>query len=232
MLRSLNNLENFKISASDGIIGRVRDFYFDDGRWIIRYLVADTEGFWHAPHQVLVSPNAFRQAEWNTREFHLALTVDNVRNSPGVDFAKPVSRQLEEDFSQYHGWPTWWSERPGEPDYGDPNLRSAREVVGYPITATGDGIGHVEDFIVDDETWTIRYLVVDTSNWLPGKKVLLAPLWVDRISWAEHEVTVGLPVEAIRNSPEWRPEQPVNRDYESRLYDYYGRPAYWIDERK
>ena len=234
VLRSLKDLEGFKINASDGQVGRVRDFYFDDARWRVRYLVANTQGFWETPNQVLISPLSFGGTDWLTREFHLALTVAKVQHSPGIDSAKPVSRQLEEDHALYYGWPGWWNdpaERLNEPDYGDPHLRSAQEVTGYRILALDEAIGHVDDFLVDDATWTIRYLVVDTGVWWVGKKVLLAPLWVDQISWAEHKVSVGVPKEAIRNSPEWTPELPVNREYESRLYDYYGRPAYWVDEK-
>ena len=247
MLRSLKQLQNFKLIARDGAIGSVRDFYFDDSRWIVRYLIADTAGFWEESHQVLVSPIAFRQADWATREFHLALTVAKVRQSPGIGLDKPVSRQFEQDYFRYYGWPYYWGSDgiwgqwsyPGElaasagspppgPDMpGDPHLRSIHEVVGYHILAQGTEIGHVDDFIVDDETWSIRYLVVDTSNWWLGKKVLLAPHWVDEISWADNNVAMGLAPDTIRNSPEWQPDELVNREYETRLYDYYGRPGYW-----
>jgi uncharacterized protein YrrD len=235
VLRSLKDLEGFNINASDGEIGRVRDFYFDDGRWVIRYLVANTQGFWQAAKEVLISPRSFGKPDWLSRTFHLTLTVEKAQHSPSIDAAKPVSRQLEQDHALYYGWPGWWNEAPvrtGEPDYGDPHLRSVMEVTGYQILAMDEAIGHVDDFIVDDESWTIRYLVVNTGIWWEGKKVLLAPLWVNQISWAESRVSVSLPKQAIRNSPEWQPEQPVNREYESRLYDYYGRPAYWVDGEK
>ena len=63
----------------------------------------------------------------------------------------------------------------------DVHLRSANKVTGYRIGATDGDIGHVEDFIIDDETWEIRYMVVDTQNWWPGKKVLVAPQWIGRM---------------------------------------------------
>ena len=252
MLRSLKELVNFKVRASDGDIGRVRDFFFDDARWVVRYLVADTKSFWQEPHDVLISPISFREADWVTREFHLALTVDKVKKSPRITDHKPVSRQFEQEYSRYYGWPYYWGtdgiwgqwqypaelaansefNLPEDTGSDDPHLRSIGEVEGYHILALDEEIGHVDDFIVDDETWTIRYLVVDTRNWWPGKKVLLAPLWVDQISWAENNVTVSVPREAIRNSPEWEPGQPVNREYETRLYDYYGRPVYWTDPKR
>ncbi|MGQ9572218.1 MAG: PRC-barrel domain-containing protein [Dehalococcoidia bacterium] len=102
----------------------------------------------------------------------------------------------------------------------DPHLRSVKEVTGYHIQATDGEIGHVEDFILDDEDWVIRYMVVDTRNWLPGKKVLVAPGWVENIDWSESKVAVGLSREEIKDSPEYDPSAPVNREYEVRLYDY------------
>lgn len=107
-------------------------------------------------------------------------------------------------------------------------LRSVKEVKGYHISAADGEIGHVEDFIVDEETWKLRYVVIDTRNWLPGgRNVLISPAWIEDVSWIDSTVRVDLPVEAIRNSPEFDPHQPVNREYEIRLYDYYGRPYYW-----
>jgi len=111
---------------------------------------------------------------------------------------------------------------------GDPHLRSTNEVVNYNIHATDGEIGHVEDFIVDTGQWVIRYLVIDTKNWWPAKKVLISPLWVDKIEWEGAAVHVDLTREQIKKSPEYNPAAPVNREYETRLYDYYGRPKYWL----
>jgi hypothetical protein len=110
---------------------------------------------------------------------------------------------------------------------GDPHLRSTREVIGYHLQARDGAIGHVGDFILDDASWIIRYLVVDTGSWWPGKKVLLPPQWIEGVSWAESEVRVDLDRETIRRAPEWEPGTSITRDYEERLYGYYGRPGYW-----
>jgi hypothetical protein len=109
----------------------------------------------------------------------------------------------------------------------DPHLRSTREVIGYHIQARDGEIGHVDDFIVDDENWIIRYLIVDTRNWLPGRKVLVAPAWVEEINWVERKIQIDLSRNTIKNSPEFDPRTPINREYENQLYDYYGRPYYW-----
>jgi len=111
---------------------------------------------------------------------------------------------------------------------GNNNLRSTREVLGYHIQATDTDIGHVEDFIVDQDTWIIRYLVIDTSNWLPAsKKVLITPSWVDQVEWDKRKVPVDLTSDQIRNSPPFDPTLPVNQEYEVALYDFYGRPYDW-----
>ena len=254
MLRSLKDLESYKVHATDGDIGKVTDFLFDDQHWTIRYLDTDTGGFWKSSGRVLISPISFQQADWATRKFHLSLTQEKVKNSPSIDMDKPVSRQYERDYSQYYGWPYYWgfgetmawgvgiypgslAEIPAgdergrsRAEIGDPHLRSAREVAGYHVHGSNGSIGHIADFIVDDETWAIRYLVIDTSNWWFGKKVLVPPYWTQRISWAENMIYINLTKEAIKNSPEWNPEALVNREYETRLYDYYGRPAYWPRE--
>ena len=112
----------------------------------------------------------------------------------------------------------------------DPNLRSTEDVTGHHIQATDGEIGHVEDFIIDDETWAIRYLLIDTRNWWPGKKVLISPQWIERISWDESKVFVDLSRERVKQSPEYTDKSLPTRDYETRLYGHYNRQGYWIDE--
>src|SRR5262249_56338846 len=91
---------------------------------------------------------------------------------------------------------------------GDPNLRSARDVTGYYIQATDGDLGHVEDFLVDDETWAIRYCIVDTRNWLPGRKVLVSPEWIQRVSWEDSKVYVDLSKRHIKSPPHLHPTVP------------------------
>lgn len=111
---------------------------------------------------------------------------------------------------------------------GDSHLRSLKEVTGYYIQALDDDIGHVEDFFIDEAAWVIRYLLVDTQNWWPGKRVLIAPTWIDSISWPESKVFVGVTKEKVKNSPEYNPMETIQRGYESDLYNYYGARGYWI----
>ena len=253
MLRSLKELERYKVNATDGNIGSVVDFLLDDEHWAVRYLVVETGSFF-SERRVLITPISFRQVDWSTKQFHLALTMDKVKSSPNIDVDKPVSRQHERDYSGYYGYPYYWSDSGlwGMSDYpgalatsrlydasaenseklGDIHLRSANEVRGYHIQGSDEEIGHVDDFIVDDESWAVRYLVVDTSNWWFGRKVLIAPRWANRISWEERNVHISMNRQSITNSPEWSPSVAISREYEARLHKYFGLPAYWDDSER
>ncbi|MGH7872721.1 MAG: PRC-barrel domain-containing protein [Candidatus Binatia bacterium] len=248
MQKSIKDLKGNTIVATDGDIGKAADFYFDDKSWTIRYLVADT-GNWLLGRKVLISPIALGEADFPSGRFNVTLTKKQVEDSPSIDADKSVSRQHEAYYHDYYGYPYYWpgpylwgpmayprfqdttqrkiEERRAErEEAGDLHLRSANTVTGYHIEATDGDIGHVEDFIVDDESWEIRYMVVDTRNWLPGKKVLIAPRWIDRVSWEGSKVYISLTRESIKNAPEYHPDA-LNREYEEKLHDHYHRPKYW-----
>ncbi len=248
MLRSLNNLAGFSLGATEGEVGKVYSFLFEAPGWHVRYFVVDP-GRWWRGRKVLISLNAVDQPDWQDRVFHVNLSKEQVRNAPEIDTEKPVARQRELELHRHYGWMPYWGpvhglavapehhgETPTEQGSGtailvetpdESNLRSSREVTGYRIHATDGQIGHVADFIMSDEDWMIRYLVVDTRNWLSGKSVLISPEWVRDIGWEEHEVWVDVPKQTIEDSPPYDPSAPVNREYEIRIYDYYGRPKYW-----
>jgi hypothetical protein len=109
-------------------------------------------------------------------------------------------------------------------------LRSTTDVTNHHIQAIDGEIGHVEDFILDDETWAIRYMLVNTNNWLPGKHVLISPRWIERVSWTEMKVFIGLTRDAIENSPAFTPQNLLTREYETDLHRHYDRHGYWLDE--
>lgn len=243
MLRSIKDLHGYTICATDGNLGNVYALLFDDRTWFIRYLVVDT-GSWLPGRRVLLAPITLGQPSYETQQLPVALTQEQVKNSPDINTDQPVSRQQQLSLHRYYGWPidagnlgvVSSAPAPLPPpamvldeiaDDGDPHLRSTREVIGYYIEARDRSIGHVEDFIVDEEAWAIRYMVVDTRNWWPGKKVLISPMWIRKVSWANSEVHVDLPRKEIKESPAFNPEFPVNREYEELLYNYYGRPTYW-----
>ncbi|MEO6094162.1 MAG: PRC-barrel domain-containing protein [Fibrobacteria bacterium] len=247
MLNKANSLKGYKMNGRDGEIGSVREFYFDDNHWTIRYLVAETAG-WLTGRLVLISPHALGIVDATKRQIEIALTKKQIEESPSLESDKPVSRQFEKDYYSYYGWPTYWAGPymwgaypyiPYEPEQWkndkreeeswDPHLRSTREVGGDHIQAEDGEIGHVVDFIIDDATWAIRYLVVDTRNWWPGKKVLISPQWIKRISWPESKVFVQLTREAVKQSQEYTDESILTREYEAGLHVHYGREGYWAE---
>lgn len=230
----------------DNEIGKVNDFFFDDTTWTVRYLVVKT-GNWLTDRKVLTSPQAVTQSHWEAQQFEIDLTRDQVQNSPDINADQPVSLQHQIDLHEYYGWPYYWTTPGYVPIYGpllseaarrkdqeeeseeeaDPHLRSIREVTGYHIQATDDEIGHVEDFLIEDENWAIHYMVVDTRNWLPGKEVLISPRWIRDIDWEKRQVVVNVTQDAVKNSPEYRPEESISREYEEQLHEHYGLPKYW-----
>lgn len=251
MLQSVASLQGYRILAQDGVVGKVQDFCVDDRTWTVRYLVVDT-GRILPGRRVLLSPAVIGGVDWPAKVLAVQVTVAQVKESPPIDEDAPVSRRHEAELAHHFGWPATWppptvpvgppvppaiaepslrrdrpTGPPGEPAGGDPHLRSVQEVRGYGIHARDGAIGHVEDFILDDETWALRYLVVDTRDWLPGKKVLVATAWIAGVRWADRAVTLDLTRQSVQDSPAYDPAAPVNRRLEERLYDYYGRPRSW-----
>ena len=248
MLYTAKTLKGYALHCRDGEIGSAREFYFDDKFWTVRYLVAET-GNWLIGRKVLLSPFSLNSVDPKTKQIRVGLTKKQIENSPGLDSDKPVSRQFEDSYHGYYGWPTYWggpyswgpysyvtrdSERWEEfsrrEESWDSHLRSTHAVDGYLVDASDGNVGHVEDFIIDDETWAIRYLVVNTRNWIPGKKVLVSPQWIENISWGESKVFVSLSRESIKSAPELSDDLLLTRSYETDLYGHYNRDGYWTEE--
>ena len=124
-----------------------------------------------------------------------------------------------------------WSEDSRHAEEEDLHLRSTADVTGRNIQAQDGEIGHVVDFVIDDETWTIRYLIVDTRNLWPGKKVLISTRWIERISWEQSKVFINLTRDAIRNGPEYTDHTLITRDHEIKLHEHYNREGYWVGQR-
>jgi hypothetical protein len=266
MLRSMNDLKDYTIQATDGNIGHVKDFYFDDKTWVIRYLIVDT-GSWLASRMVLISPIAIRKPNWPQRVLPVFATKEQVKNSPDIDTAKPVSRQHEIQYHGYYNYPFYWDglglwgDEPypnlmtnegaaamashadarksdaQRPDGGaeadkhqqdDPHLRSCVAVTGYDIEATDGIIGHVSGFLVDEETWSIRYMIVETGNWWLGHQVLVAPQWIKAVRWLDAKVSVKLTRDAVKNAPEFDHSSELNREQEIAIYRHYGHCGYWV----
>lgn len=256
MLRDAKSIEGYELRARDGIIGRVRDVYFDDEKWTVRYLVVDA-GSWLTGRTVLIAAAAIKSRDWDLRLLEVELTKEQVKNSPHVDTEKPVSRQQEEDIHRYYAWPYYWADPPlasgtgyvapispaavpargagpappqderrstvaedvaaARTRQGDPHLRSVNAIRGYTVQAQDGAAGHVEDFILDDDSWALRGLVVDTRNWWPGGHVLLPLANVTEISWLERRLYLAETREAIKAAPAFDGRRPIPADYVDRL---------------
>jgi hypothetical protein len=246
MLITATTLEQYPLHSLDGDIGKPKEFYFDDTHWTIRYLIANTSN-WLTGRQVLLSPYAVTAVHSAEQFIAINLTKKQIEDSPSITTDKPVSRQFEEDYYGYYGWPMYWGgaymwggyptiERDRtqwrtstqEEKTWDAHLRSTQDVHGYNIQAEDGEIGHIADFLIDSDTWAIRYLVVATHNWWPGKKILIAPQWIERISWAESKVFVNLLRETIQQAPEYTDTALLTRDAETTLHEYYQRQGYWV----
>jgi PRC-barrel domain protein len=252
MLKTITHLKGFAIRAADGNLGTAEDLYFDDESWTVRYLTVDTGG-WLGGRRVLISPYSITGMNWEAREVAVSLTKKQVADSPDIDTHQPVSRQHEAAYLGYYGYPMYWGgpyqwgpeyypivtpaivtpeevTNRAKKELKDSHLRSTRAVSGYDIQAIDGDIGHVSGFVLDDRTWSIRYIEVATRNWFPGKKVLFSPAWIQRVSWISSKVYVALPRATIQSGPEYLDSIPITRDFENKLYSHYGLPPYWVQD--
>jgi len=246
MLRRMKDLKGFAIQAKDGDIGQAGDFVFDDKNWTVRYIVIDTNP-WLPGGKVLISPIVTGQVDGRCKKLPVLLTREQVKNSPDIRMDDELSAQDEIKYYNHYGWPYYWA---GAGKWGsvtvpqdllhkqldekmaltqrvnESHLRSMKQVSDYTIEATDGAVGHVDDFIIDDEPWVIRYMVIDTGNWWPGKKVIVAPAWIAHVDWKNSRVYTNLSREAIKSSPEFDSDN-LDRTYEAELYKHYGQQNYW-----
>ncbi len=223
MLYNLKHIRGHQLSARDGAIGHVKDFYFDDKTWAIRYLVADT-GNWLTGRQVLISPYAFGTLDPEGKVLSVNLTRQQIENSPSIDEHRPVSRQFEQSYYSYYGWPNYWIGGGlwGEGEYPtfvgtlqsralenyldshweDLHLRSTNAVNGYALQATDGTLGNISGFLVDQQRWQIRELTVETGHWYSGKEILITPDQIERISFEDAKVFVKLTKKDLERTQE------------------------------
>ncbi len=245
-------MEHYSVGATDGLIGRVKDFYFDDEAWVIRYLVVATdEG--SSQRQVLISPISLGQPNWSEKILPVSLTRAKIHNSPDIDTHKPVSRQHEMGYLGYYGYGAYWggaglwgagiypdelqaglrvdSAGTGSGDQGkDVHLRSGNEIMRYYVHASDGDIGYVQGLLVDEKSWAIRYIIVNTSNWWLGHQVIVAPEWMDHVDWAESKLCIDLTRQAIKDSPPYDQNASFSREQEAQIHTHYGRTGYWPRE--
>ena len=223
MLQNTEKLTGCKLAASDGDIGHIKDFYFDDRSWDLRYVVADT-GTWLTGRLVLLAPRALGRLDLDERSLSVNLTRKQIEDSPPIESHLPVSRQYEERYYGHYGWSGYWTvdgvtgvadpvvvvpptvaETPPHPERGqkaDIHLCSAKSVIGYDIEAIDGTIGSVSGFMVDDKSWAVGTLVVEAGHWYSGKEILIASAKVGRISYEDSKVFVTLTKAEIERTAE------------------------------
>lgn len=261
MLWNASEIDGYAVSASDGNIGIISDFFFDDTNWLVRWLVVDT-GNWLSGRKVLLPSSALAHLDAETKECSIKLTMQQIKESPDVDTDRPVSRQMETNVYGYYGYSPYWNSgfgwmgdlgytggygymggiggampvSPGsqrgeeiadaERNRDDVHLRSVAEVTKYHLHASDGEIGHVESFLIEDADWSIRYLIIDTKNWWPGKKVLISPLSVLDISWSDSMVNIDADRRKVKESPAFDASKKIDQAYDERVRTYYGiRPV-------
>jgi len=261
MLRSIKELENAAISATDGLIGQVTDCWFDDDAWVIRYLVVEA-GSWLASRKVLISPISVRHPDWPAHTLPVSITLELARNSADIDTDRPVSRQQEAEILRHYGYPNYWGGAGlwGEGLYpramaGDaededraalgrpeqallraerarnhnraPQLRSCKAVTGFHIQASDGEIGHVAGYLIDDETWAVRHLIVDTSNWWIGHTTLIAPEWITGVHGSDKTVSIKLSRESVKHAPSYDSGMALSLALDQSLDQPDGRLGPW-----
>jgi hypothetical protein len=259
MLRSSKDLEHYAIQATDGLLGHIRDFYFDDQAWVVRFLVVETGG-WLPNREVLISPISLGHCDHTKKVLPVSLTKAQVKGSPDIDTHQPISRQHEMGYLGYYGYPYYWGgnglwgagsfpslmltsvddpDGQGELSHAsrmreagsaagdDPHLRSINAMHNYRIEATDGDIGHVKGFLVEEGTWAIRYLVVETGHWWSGHQVLILPEWIRAVSWLDQTVNVVVTRQQIKTAPTYDATLLLERKHEEVLFKHYDSPGYW-----
>lgn len=226
MIRQLSTLRDHTVMGSDIEIGRVHGSHFDDAHWKLRYFIVHPHESLELP-LVLVSPHTLRDHDPEAGRLHVSQTRGHLEGSPRTENSLTLHRSHEIAFSRHFGWPAWWEETTPTPQSQcEPALRSTLR--GYGVDSLNRYMGTLTDYLIDDETWEIRYLVVKTQGWDTHDWLLVAPSWIVDLGQANHIFTVGLRSEEIANAPRWHPEMPLSREFERGLHAHYGRKGYWV----
>ena len=262
MLFAVSGLEGCAVKASDGEIGAVRDFLFDDRSWKIRWMSVDA-GHWLPGRRVFIHPSAIAplilppkpmvpmMSFGETLELSVNLTRHEIEAGPLTREEEPVSREMEALLYGYYGWDPYWgathfgaaalpnaearivgdalrreAEAENPPIDGADRLHGVTSLTGYAVHALDGDIGHVENVLADDSNWEIRYLVIATRNWWPGKVVQLAPYAVKDIDWFGERIDMNVSREQVKSAPAWDPLALADEVAEEQLHRHFGWPGY------
>ena len=254
MLLRTSRLEKSHLRATDGRIGKIETFLFDEEQWVLRYILAKY-GFAFLGRRVLISPMSVTGALRDSETIAVGLTRKQIKNAPPADLAQPVSRKKEAQFLSYYRMPAYWggaglwggaltpleagslSSAPAVDEAFAPesdlesdresHLRSTHEVAGYRLHASEEEAGVVTDFVIEDTTWAIRYLRVETDDEIGGGALFISPHWVREISWIERRISIDMALEQLRDVPKVGAGGEPSRDEEEHLHDFFGMARYW-----
>jgi len=238
VLGSVKRLTGYKIAGDDGDIGRIRDFYFDDDTWTVRYVVADT-GKWIPDRGVVISPDKIGQPDHNRQALPVTLSRKRIEQGPIIPQGLPISRSDESKLSKHFGWISYWPNAKEKPPSAVPipvksgngngcetdgfQLRSAHGMIGYALEARDGQVGSVADLLMETADWGVCYIVVDVQNWMEGEQLLLAPHWLNSVCWKTGQCRVGASRCQVENSPRHESSVRICREYEICLCEYYNR---------
>jgi hypothetical protein len=269
MLRSLKELESYEIGASEGSIGCVKAFYFDDIDWIIRYLYLDA-GTWLSSQRVLLSPESIRREILEQKGLLVTGAGEPGGKISDLD-ADESNRQREEmPYLGYYGYRYHWTGKGlrGESDYpgmlikgvgygdsggeyrpaqdahdgqvsddagfkrGDPRLQNARRIVGYRVQASDGDLGRVQELLIDDKTWAIRFMVVEAGDWWRGHRLLIAPHWIHAADWVDECISLDLTQTIAKAAPRLETSRQLDDRRATGLFLHEGRGSFWEAETK
>ena len=248
MLYRVKSIDNFTICSKDGTIGKIKELLFDDQKWDVRYMVADT-GNWLPGRKVLISPEFMLELSQEKQCVNVDLIKKQIKDSPPLTSDVPVDRQRDKDYWGFFSLPESpltklpadqpdqealnrreLHERFEEEHSWDRHLRSTLAATGLTVEAPDGEVGQIEDFIIDDQTWSVRYFIVKTSDWWPGHQVLVAPPWISKMNWGSSKIFVGIDREPFKSLEEFKSIEMLTREYEIRLHASCNRIGYWADD--
>jgi hypothetical protein len=244
LLRSLNLTRGARLAAQDGDAGAIQDFLFSDDDWVVRYLVASLPG--PMGRRILISPIALEEVTAEPGEFRVRLPLEQLEQTPDIDADEPITRAWENAYFRFYAWPVYWggggatgfwggSQFPGvlmgapvpaEPAPAPPEaeaeqesrLHSAAGLRGYAVlAATGEELGQVDDFVMDDATWRLAFVGVFSG----GRRVLVPIECFARGAWAERRMNTHVTPQALESAPNWEPLEIIPADYESRVRAHF-----------
>ncbi|MBV8793346.1 MAG: PRC-barrel domain containing protein [Hyphomicrobiales bacterium] len=262
MLFAVSGLMGCAVHASDGAVGAVKDFLFDDRTWKIRWMTVDARD-WLPGQRVFIHPSAIvpltlppkpklpMMSPGEALTLTLNLTRSQIEAGPHARVDDSVTRDMEALLYDHYGWDPYWgssyfgpsllpnaeaeivgdaarraAEAENPPLDGADHLHSAADFNGYYVHAEDGDIGHVENLLADDANWDIRYLVIATRNWWPGKVVQLSPYAVKDIDWFAEHVNMNVTRDQVRSAPAWDPLAMAEEVSEDDLHRHFGWPGY------